>query len=241
MTIRGILFDKDGTLFDFFTVWVPAYREAAESVASRMDRADLLDAMLRAGGFVPESDLVVPNGILASGTTDDLMAKWGELAGSAWRPEFRDLVDAIFHEHASSEPKEIVPLAPLFAKLRERGMNIGIATMDATPTADEALRSVGAREYVDIVLGADAVEAPKPAPEMVEVFAGAVRIETSQVVMVGDSIVDLQMGRAAGVARTIGVLSGPSTAEDLAPYADEVVDTVASLRDADFVLPSGPR
>ena len=31
--IRGILFDKDGTLLDFCAAWIPAYRAAAGEIA----------------------------------------------------------------------------------------------------------------------------------------------------------------------------------------------------------------
>ena len=31
--IRGILFDKDGTLLDFWATWLPAYRSSAEKIA----------------------------------------------------------------------------------------------------------------------------------------------------------------------------------------------------------------
>ena len=33
MALRGILFDKDGTLIDFRATWVPAYRGVAEELA----------------------------------------------------------------------------------------------------------------------------------------------------------------------------------------------------------------
>jgi phosphoglycolate phosphatase len=46
---------------------------------------------------------------------------------------------------------------------------------------------------------------------------------------VGDSPADLRMGRAAGVARTIGVLTGVGDRATLEPLADIVVDSIADL------------
>jgi phosphoglycolate phosphatase len=46
---------------------------------------------------------------------------------------------------------------------------------------------------------------------------------------VGDSLADLEMGRAAGAARVIGVLSGVSAREDLEPFADALLNSVADL------------
>jgi phosphoglycolate phosphatase len=56
-----------------------------------------------------------------------------------------------------------------------------------------------------------------------------VAVKPSRTAVVGDSLADLEMGRAAGAGRVIGVLSGVSGREDLEPFADAVVDSVADL------------
>jgi phosphoglycolate phosphatase len=229
MVIRGVLFDKDGTLFDFFTVWVPACREAATHVVTDMGRPELLDAILSAGGLEPATGRVTPGSLLAAGTTDELIAAWARVADDGWRAAYADDVHRIFHRHASAAPKEVAPLAALFDDLRGRGLKIGVATQDSTAAAEAALVSAGARALVDVVLGADAVARPKPAPDMVEAFARAAGVDASEVMMVGDSTVDLEMGRAAGVGRVVGVLSGPSEHADLEPLADDVIASVAVL------------
>jgi len=47
--------------------------------------------------------------------------------------------------------------------------------------------------------------------------------------MVGDSVADLQMGRAAGVGWNVGVTSGVSPAGLLAPFADMILTNVGDL------------
>jgi phosphoglycolate phosphatase len=47
--------------------------------------------------------------------------------------------------------------------------------------------------------------------------------------MVGDSVADLAMGAAAGVALCYGVLTGVATEDELAPFADGVLASVAAL------------
>jgi phosphoglycolate phosphatase len=51
----------------------------------------------------------------------------------------------------------------------------------------------------------------------------------AKAVMVGDNVVDLQMGRRAGVGQTVGVLSGLGSEPELTPYADILLSTVAEL------------
>jgi phosphoglycolate phosphatase len=57
-------------------------------------------------------------------------------------------------------------------------------------------------------------------------LAGA---DPTRTAVVGDSVADLRMGRAAGAALCIGVLSGTSTEAELAPFADLIVPSVDAL------------
>lgn len=47
--------------------------------------------------------------------------------------------------------------------------------------------------------------------------------------VVGNSVADLGMGRAAEAALCIGVLSGTATREELEPFADLILPSVAAL------------
>lgn len=227
MTIRGILFDKDGTLVDFYAMWIPAYEEAANHAITRMGRPDLRDRLLVAGGFDPTTRRVTAGSVLASGTNQEIVEAWADAAGAAWIAELEGGVHAIFHDHSTRPPLATTPLAPVFEALKARGLFIGVATMDTHAAAEAALEHLGVRHHVDAVVGSDDVAAPKPAPDMVHAFARAVGIEPASVVMVGDSTIDLMMGRAAGVAKTVGVLTGPSTRADL--EADHVLGSIAEL------------
>ncbi len=226
---RGVLFDKDGTLIDFFAMWIPAYEEAARLVTEAMGRPELLDAILRSGGYDPTTQRVTPGSVLASGTNQEVVEAWAAAAGSAWRSSCAAIVHETFHAHARRPPKATADLAALFTALRREGVAIGVATMDDHANAVAALEQLGVRDLVDVVIGSDDVAHPKPAPDMVERFAAAAALATQDVIMVGDSPIDLMMGRAAGVARTVGVLTGPSDHDDLAPFADAVVASVADL------------
>ena len=68
----------------------------------------------------------------------------------------------------------------------------------------------------------------KPAAGPVLAFARAIDVGAHEVAVVGDSIEDLVAARAAG-AVAIGVRSGPTPGELLAPYADALIDSIADL------------
>ena len=79
--IRGVLFDKDGTLIDFFQTWAPAYEQAAHHVA-RGD-ARLAEHLLTLGGRDPATKRFRPESPLASGTNEQITRLWAAAAGHA--------------------------------------------------------------------------------------------------------------------------------------------------------------
>ena len=85
--------------------------------------------------------------------------------------------------------------------------------------------------FFDFVVGADMVTHNKPHPEMVEQILEALNISAAKTTLVGDSIVDMQMGKAAGVGLAVSVTeSGIATKEDLTSHSDVVLDSVRSIR-----------
>ena len=47
--------------------------------------------------------------------------------------------------------------------------------------------------------------------------------------MIGDSQADVAMGRAAGAGLVVGVLSGVGVHDELEPFADAIVSSIADL------------
>jgi len=54
-------------------------------------------------------------------------------------------------------------------------------------------------------------------------------LSPSEVMVVGDNVHDLEMGRNAGAGHVIGVLTGTGGHEHLAPLADRVIDSIRDL------------
>ncbi len=64
-TIRGIVFDKDGTMTDFHRTWLPAYQEAAQWLARFTGRPSLALRLLVASGYGPQYDRFDTTGVLS--------------------------------------------------------------------------------------------------------------------------------------------------------------------------------
>jgi phosphoglycolate phosphatase len=90
---------------------------------------------------------------------------------------------------------------------------------------------LGIFDLFDFVVGADMVTHNKPHPEMIEKTLHVLNIDTQKAVLVGDSIVDMQMGEAAEIGLVVGVLEGGIAAKkDLDGHSDVVIDSVRNIR-----------
>jgi len=92
--------------------------------------------------------------------------------------------------------------------IRRAGLRTGLVTSKNRPGALRGLRLIGLEELMDPVIGADEVTNPKPHPEPIELALSRLGELPERTIYVGDSIHDMESGRAAGV-RTGAVLWGP--------------------------------
>lgn len=220
--IDGVIFDKDGTLFDFKISWGRWAAAFLGSVATGPGHAKLLGQAigfdLAAGTFAADSPVI-------AATAADIALALLPLLPGVTVPELTDRID----EAAASAPmSEVVPLAPLLSGLRSAGLKLGVATNDSELPARHHLHAHGITGFFDFIAGYDSGFGAKPDPGMCLAFAGKLGLDPARVVMVGDSRHDLQAGKAAGM-RTVAVLTGIASASDLTRLADAVLPDIGAL------------
>ena len=222
--VRGIVFDKDGTLFDFQTTWA-AVTGRMLAVLSEGDPG--LEARLAAAaGYDLAAQRLLPGSVIVAAT---VVESADVLMSAMPRGTDRGRVIDVMLRLAETAPQvEAVPLRPFFEALRARGLALGVATNDGEAPARVHLSRAEVLDHVDFVAGYDSGHGAKPAPGQLHAFCAATGLTPEAVLMVGDSRHDLTAGRAAGM-RTVGVLTGLATAEDLAPHATVVLDHIGHL------------
>lgn len=226
-----VIFDKDGTLFDFGAMWGAWALELGRrlEVATRRPVAGDVFAAI---GFDPAAGRIQPNGPLAIATNLELEERIAAVV-RRWCPSVAAARRAV--ETAWFEPDPVrtaVPLtdlARLFGAVRRSGRRIAIATTDDRAPTEATLRAFGVRDDVSALACGDDGVGRKPEPGMVIAICAALATPPVRTVVVGDTPADLRMGRAAGVGRTIGVLTGLGTRADLEPDADVVLESVTLL------------
>jgi phosphoglycolate phosphatase len=228
--IRGLLFDKDGTLFDFFQTWSPAY----EAAALRLADGDLkfAERLLALGGRDPLTQRFRPDSALASGTNAAIAKIWADALGHADIEGLNRSLNRFFNEHALKHAQPVTDLVNLFGRLKTHGLKLGLATMDSSAAAEAQMTSLGVRRLMDFVCGYDSGFGEKPGPGMVAGFCRAVGLKPGEIGVIGDSPHDLDMARSGGAGLAVGVLTGVSPRELLTLHADLVLESIAELETA---------
>ncbi|MFF8730087.1 HAD-IA family hydrolase [Streptomyces sp. NPDC015171] len=129
--------------------------------------------------------------------------------------------------------------ADLLGALREAGVPVAVATGKTYGRAVEALAATGLLELLDAVCGSDEVAHGKPAPDIVLLALEKLGAGPEGAVMVGDSVLDLEAGRRAGVRTAAGLWGQGSRPELLAHAPDLVAGSCTELRDLLLIREEG--
>lgn len=224
--IRGLLFDKDGTLLDYAASWTLVNRRAA-LLAAQGDPV-FADRLLERAGVDPHTGRAVADSVMSAGTAVDIAEVW-VTAGAGFEVEdLAKALDDVFRD-AVQDMVPVTDLVELFERFRAHGLKLGIASSDSEAAVWATARVFGIAEQLDFVAGYDSGYGTKPDPAVLAAFCGRTGLAPSQVAVIGDNSHDVGMGRAGGAGLTIGVLTGTGTVDSLAPLSDLCLPSISAM------------
>lgn len=239
MKIRGVLFDKDGTLIDFASLWIPVtydFVEEALKLCGIIDENNALrDKLLQAMGISGEK--IDPDGIAARGTMDDVNRVFTDVLiknGVKYFPDKDtynktvDLMKRLINKY-SRNIKPVGDLHKLLESLKIKGVYTGVATADIVDSARYCLEILGVLDYFDFIGGDDGIIKSKPHPDLMFAFCQKCGLEPGEVAVIGDTAADMMFAKNSGAGLAIGVLCGAGSRKNLEKLADIICPSTADI------------
>ena len=133
---------------------------------------------------------------------------------------------------AAIDPDEIHPrgdVAGLMRKLLEAQIFIAVVTSDDRRMTESTLEVLGVKDMVNIVICGDDPIPNKPFPDALWQIATQLGIDNKRIMMVGDSLSDMQFASNAGVAFCIGMTLSPRNKTSLTSRADAIISSIDEI------------
>lgn len=227
--IDGILFDKDGTLLEFRSLWVDWSKQLIGRIMRKTERVER-EELGQAIGFNEQENIWDPTGPLCIGSIADLITILSHKLyqnGVPWNDSIT-LVTDVYEEvnqrmKVREEIKAVSGLDTLLRDAHESDLKLGVVTSDNQAQAMEHLHALHIDHYFNSVIGHDQVERGKPFPDMVEKACEELNLREERTLIIGDSNGDMLVGDNAGLLASIGIVSEPSMSTAHLLNADHII------------------
>lgn len=170
-----------------------------------------------------------------------------EYLNQGWGIELGENVKRIFAGSPKSKIEEIIDfyrkermrlknrtkiypsVIPLLEAIKGK-YKLAVVTNTLESTAAQILKDLGILEYFDIVVGKDDETKPKPAPDMILKACKLLGIETAEALYIGDTLPDIEAGKAAGC--TTVIITTSMRKEELADIGGiTIIDDLKELKE----------
>ncbi len=228
--IKGIVFDKDGTLLEYDAFWVAVAVKAVSKVLCNHNckTDDMVEAMLNAIGAYEGI-----NGILCYGSYAEICDIINKTQKEKGDPEMSFTYEEILDAFSTSvKYGKILPacedITGFMKALKKKGIKTAVVTTDSSEITDFCLKELGIREYIDKVYTDDGINPTKPNPYYMNCFLKDFSLDKSEVLMVGDTLTDIRFAKNSGV-RPISVAKKEEDKNMLLKENDTVVYDISHV------------
>ncbi len=225
--IRGILFDKDGTLFNYGEVWgsvidnmlrttIPMNKLTDEEKERCLHSFEVVIGVDKDGNNYPEGILFrhnnIPSAIIRLVATSikyrlNIYKVTKAFLNLMKRSDYG--IDEKIKQMNFSNVKSV------FRACKNRGMIIGIVTNDITSSTKLFIERMGVEDLISYIRCGDSDCKKKPNAEAIRQFCEEYEISEDEVAVVGDTIIDMEFAKNGKVGYSVALLTGSGDKEAL--------------------------
>ena len=226
---KVVIFDKDGTLINHEKMFGPWTIKIIDKLNIK-NKKDIYNRL----GYNPEKNSFLFNSIVAKGTNDDIRNfLYNYLFENEDFNSKEDVINFVNKNWISYkiEKNNLLTcgnLHKIFKFLKQRNINITICTSDDREQTSETIKLLGIQNYIDYYICGDDELSSKPSPEPIFKICEYFGIESSESIMIGDTISDIHAGLNGKCGKVLGVLSGGYDNVSL-HNADIIINSVDEL------------
>ncbi|MBQ4528524.1 MAG: HAD family hydrolase [Clostridia bacterium] len=233
MKIKGIIFDKDGTLIQFDAFWISVSVNAINQILKELDREDIpAEEILLSIGV--ENGVANTDGLLCKGTYEqialainDVLKKHNCMVSDE---KFVSMVLDAYNRNA--DLGEVLPtcekIDEVLSSLRSSGIKLAVVTTDNLEITQKCLGKLGIENLFDKIYTDDGDTPVKPDPWCALDFAEQMNMEKDEIIMVGDTMTDVCFAKNAGIG-VIGVGANDENRQRLSKHADAVFPDISHI------------
>lgn len=208
LKVKGILLDLDGTIVDSTEAYLEAARTAFAVINQKMVDSEIVSE--------------IPRRLEQCLPVDDIVKEDPK--------KFLEIYLKTFYKITAVKTKVIPQISDTLKTLSKKA-KLALITMRYVPKGVimKELEKFNLASYFHHVITALDTLNPKPSPEAIIKSAGMLNIQLCDCIVVGDSVVDIKAGKAAG-AKTVAVLSGIFSIEELnKEQPDLILENITQL------------
>ncbi|WP_350333016.1 HAD family hydrolase [Coralliovum pocilloporae] len=226
MSIKAIVFDRDGTLLDLQATWGAVCFKAIEHMSD--GNPDHMAAIAELSLFDLNAKRFLERSPILFQSPKDYCPDWARVTGRVYNQKYLAAFEACISRYATENVTPFADTLSTVEQLARLELTLGIATNGTEQSARDQMSSLGLDRHFSFIAGYDSGFGAKPDPGQILAFAEHAQLTCDDIAVVGDSLHDMEAARAAG-AVAIAVTTGAHGFEDLQRHADQVLNSLSDL------------
>lgn len=237
-SIKGVIFDKDGTITDSNKYWSKIIKMRAKLIINRNKiSSKFYPELCKSMGLNIQTNKLLPSGPIALKSRDEVIIKVLKFLESINHPLNFQSIDNLFIEVnndfskiSSDFIKPIKPCINLIHKLHQCKVKLSLVTSDTTQNAELACEKLKISSCFDFIIGGDQTKQNKSSGAPAIHACKLMHLETKDTICIGDAPMDFEMSKNSNLKGCILVESGQIPIKSLFKYSKYCVKSLSEIK-----------